>query len=113
MAVAAVGLFVYGIGTGTWDVAMNVEGAAVERELGRAIMPRFHAGWSFGSVAGAGLGVLVTAVGVPMTGHLALAALVALLALRGHPHVPARGARRSPRLRRCGPGGSRGRWRSG
>jgi fucose permease len=81
VTVAAGGLFVYGIGTGTWDVAMNVEGAAVERELGRAIMPRFHAGWSFGSVAGAGLGVLVTAVDVPMTGHLTLAALVALLAL--------------------------------
>jgi fucose permease len=81
VAVAAGGLFVYGVGTGTWDVAMNVEGAAVERELGRAIMPRFHAGWSGGSVAGAGLGVLVTAVGAPMIGHLALAALVALLAL--------------------------------
>ena len=79
--VAAAGLFVYGVGTGTWDVAMNVEGAAVERELGRAIMPRFHAGWSVGSVVGAGLGVLVTAVGVPMTGHLALAAAVAVLAL--------------------------------
>jgi fucose permease len=79
--VAAAGLFLYGIGTGTWDVAMNVEGAAVERELGRAIMPRFHAGWSLGSVVGAGLGVLVTAVGVPMTGHLALAAGVAPLAL--------------------------------
>ncbi len=79
--VAAAGLFVYGVGTGTWDVAMNVEGAAVERELGRAIMPRFHAGWSVGSVAGAGLGVLVTAVDVPMTGHLALAAAVAVLAL--------------------------------
>jgi fucose permease len=81
VGVAAVGLFVYGIGTGTWDVAMNVEGAAVERGLGRAILPRFHAGWSLGSVAGAGIGVLVTAVGVPMTGHLALAAAAVLLAV--------------------------------
>ena len=81
VGVAAVGLFVYGIGTGTWDVAMNVEGAAVERGLGRAILPRFHAGWSLGSVAGAGIGVLVTAVGIPMTGHLALAAAAMLLAV--------------------------------
>ena len=41
---AAVGLLAYGFGTGVWDVAMNVDGAAVERELGRSIMPRFHAG---------------------------------------------------------------------
>ena len=33
--VAAGGLFLYGIGTGMWDVAMNVEGAEVERHLGR------------------------------------------------------------------------------
>src|SRR5580700_12155911 len=52
-AVAA-GLVVFGFGSGTWDVAMNVQGAAIERVLGRAILPRFHAGWSIGTVAGAG-----------------------------------------------------------
>ncbi|HEX6149431.1 MFS transporter [Nocardioides sp.] len=81
VALSAVGLFVYGVGTGTWDVAMNVEGAAVERGLGRSIMPRFHAGWSLGSVTGAGIGVLVTAAGVPMIGHLALGAAVVLVAV--------------------------------
>ena len=81
-AAAAVGLFVYGVGTGVWDVAMNVEGAEVERGLGRAIMPRFHAGWSLGSVSGAGVGVLVTALGVPMAGHLALVAVLVLAVLR-------------------------------
>ena len=44
------GLFVYGLGIGVWDVAMNVEGAEVERGLGRTIMPRFHAGFSGGTV---------------------------------------------------------------
>ncbi len=81
VAATGAGLFVYGVGTGVWDVAMNVEGAAVERVLGRAILPRFHAGWSLGSVSGAGVGVLVTALGVPITGHLALAALVSLVAV--------------------------------
>src|SRR5215831_1643113 len=57
-AVAA-GLLVFGFGSGTWDVAMNVQGAAIERVLGRAILPRFHAGWSFGTVAGAGTGAVV------------------------------------------------------
>ena len=39
-----IGLFLFGVGNGTWDVAMNVEGSAVEQRLGKAIMPRFHAG---------------------------------------------------------------------
>jgi fucose permease len=69
---AAVGLFTYGIGTGMWDVAMNVEGAEVERRLGRSVMPRFHAGFSLGTILGAGIGVLVTAVGTPMLLHLGL-----------------------------------------
>ena len=34
-----VGLFLVGFGNGAWDVAMNVQGATVERHLGRAIMP--------------------------------------------------------------------------
>ena len=45
-----VGLFLIGYGNGTWDVAMNVEGAAVEQRIGRTIMPRFHAGFSVGTV---------------------------------------------------------------
>jgi fucose permease len=66
----ALGLFVNGVGTGVWDVAMNVEGAAVERELGRAIMPRFHAAWSGGSILGATVGVPVNAVDLPLVVHL-------------------------------------------
>ncbi len=70
--VAALGLFLVGLGTGTWDVSMNVEGAEVERQLGRSIMPRFHAGFSLGTVAGAGLGSVVTFLDVPVEWHLAL-----------------------------------------
>jgi predicted MFS family arabinose efflux permease len=74
-----VGLFVYGFASATWDVAMNVQGAAVERLSGRAIMPRFHAGFSVGTVAGALVGALMVAVGVPVTAHLvAVAVLVAV-----------------------------------
>lgn len=83
VAVAAVGLFTYGVGTGVWDVAMNVEAAEVERRLGRSIMPRFHAAWSFGSIAGAGVGVVSTAAGVPMLVHFAVLAFGStLVALR-------------------------------
>jgi MFS family permease len=79
VAGTAFGLFTYGVGTGVWDVAMNVEGAEVERRLQRTVMPRFHAGWSLGSVAGAGVGVAATATGVPIAVHLAVLALLSLV----------------------------------
>lgn len=76
---AAVGLFVHGIGIGIWDVAMNVEAAEVERRLGRTVMPRFHAGWSFGSIAGAAIGIPMAAVDSPLLVHLGAVAAVALV----------------------------------
>jgi len=77
----AVGLALFGYGAGTWDVAMNVQGAAVEQALGRAIMSRFHAGWSIGTVAGAGTGAVMVALGVPVTIHLLAVALAVAIAV--------------------------------
>jgi MFS family permease len=76
----AAGLCVFGFGNGAWDVAMNVQGAAVERELGRSILPKFHAGWSIGTVAGAGAGAVMVALHVPVTVHLIAAALIIAVA---------------------------------
>jgi predicted MFS family arabinose efflux permease len=77
----AAGLFMVGLGTGTWDVAMNVEGAEVERLLNRSVMPRLHASFSLGTVAGAGVGALVTFVGLGIAWHVGtVAVLVAALA---------------------------------
>lgn len=75
--VAAVGLAATGYGSGSWDVAMNVEGAAVERLIGRTIMPRFHAAFSMGTVAGAALGAGATALGIGVAIHLAVIGVVA------------------------------------
>jgi predicted MFS family arabinose efflux permease len=89
----AAGLFLMGFGNGAWDVAMNVQGAAVERMLGKSIMSRFHAGYSIGTVAGAAIGTAMVALRVPVTAHLlAVAVIVGLAvpttALRGFlPHV--------------------------
>ncbi len=74
-----VGLFLAGIGTGVWDAAMNLEGAAVEQRLGKAIMPRFHAGFSFGTMAGAGVGALMAAFHVPVQAHLTAAVVLSLV----------------------------------
>lgn len=75
----ALALLLYGLGIGLWDVAMNVEGAGVEHRLNRTIMPRFHAGFSLGTVAGAGLGALTTWLGVPMAVVLPAVAVGALV----------------------------------
>ena len=72
----AVGLFVFGFAQGAWDVAMNVQGALVEQRIGRAIMPRFHAGWSVGTVAGALIGAAMVAFGISVTVHLAVVAIL-------------------------------------
>jgi len=77
--VAALGLLMVGLGTGTWDVAMNVEGAEVERLLDRSIMPRFHAGFSLGTVVGAGVGSVVTYAGVGVGVHLGVVGLLVML----------------------------------
>jgi fucose permease len=87
VAPVAFGLFLFGAGAGAWDVAMNVQGAAVERLTGRAIMSRFHAGFSVGTVAGALVGAAMIALGVPVTAHLLVIGLVSAvgvpLAARG------------------------------
>jgi MFS family permease len=75
-AAVAAGLFGFGFGAGAGDVSMNVQGTAVERSVGRAILPKFHAGWSVGTVAGAGLGTAMIAWHVPVTVHLLAVAIV-------------------------------------
>ena len=74
-----VGFVFLGFANGAWDVAMNVQGAIVERHLGRAIMPRFHAGFSVGTVAGALTGALMVALHVPVGLHLGGAAVLIAL----------------------------------
>jgi predicted MFS family arabinose efflux permease len=67
-------MFLYGLGTSAWDVAMNVEAAAVERRLGRSVMPRFHAAFSLGTIVGAAVGGVSSAAGLPVTWHLVVTA---------------------------------------
>lgn len=72
----ALGLLLTGIGSGSWDVAMNIEGAAVEQHARRTLMPRFHAMFSLGTVAGAAVGAAAAGAGIPVVVHLALAAVL-------------------------------------
>lgn len=77
--VVGAGLVVFGVGTGVWDAAMNLEGAIVEQRLGRTVMPRYHAGFSLGTVVAAGLAALAARLDVPVHVHLPAVLVVSCL----------------------------------
>jgi MFS family permease len=77
LAIAAMAVF--GVAWSICDVAMNVEGTQVEREMGRTLMPWYHASWSLGTVAGAGIGALVAHVGIEPALHLAGVVIAVLI----------------------------------
>jgi MFS family permease len=81
LAVPMIGLFGFGLGSGTWDVAQNLEGSVIEQTLGRAIMPWFHAAFSAGTVAGALLGAWSTAVRVPIAAHITVIVILCAAAV--------------------------------
>jgi hypothetical protein len=66
-------LVIYGGAFGLLDVAMNVQAVGVVRQVGRPIMPWFHAAFSVGGLAGAGTGALAAEVGLSPLVHLLLA----------------------------------------
>ncbi|WP_315897925.1 MFS transporter [Glutamicibacter halophytocola] len=69
-------LFTQGLGTASWNVASNVQGAAMERALGKSIMPALHGFFSIGTVIGAGIGALAAAIGLPLQYHYGLIGLL-------------------------------------
>ena len=75
-----------GAASGTLDVSMNVQGLTIERSLGRPILSTLHSAFSFGALAGAGMGALLAGAGVSDEVHLpsagAAGVAVALLATR-------------------------------
>ncbi len=74
--VTAVGLALFGAGMGSGEVAMNVEGADVERLGGRPFLPALHGCFSLGTVIGAVLGILANGASFPVVPHLVLTAAV-------------------------------------
>ncbi len=58
-------------------MAINVEGTAVERELeDQTVLPMMHGFYRFGAqLAGAGVGMALTALSVPANIHIILARL--------------------------------------
>ncbi|GAB3598343.1 MFS transporter [Microbacterium tumbae] len=81
------GLGLLGLGNGVCNVAMNVQGAALERMRGRPLMPWLHALFSVGAASGAAAGALAATLGVAPWLQFAATAVIAVvvlqLALRG------------------------------
>lgn len=80
MLVAA-GLIVFGVGLGSADIAMNVEGADIERVTKRPFLPALHGFFSLGNVVGASAGILLNAVGFSVPLHLLITGAVTLVAV--------------------------------
>ncbi|WP_306209169.1 MFS transporter [Actinoplanes sp. RD1] len=100
------GLFLCGFGIGGGEVAMNVDGADVERVSGRILLPTLHGFYSLGTVLGAATGMLLTLAGLPVVWHLlivtAIAVPVAVFSVRRLPYGVGRQPRRAPAAEQAG-----------
>ena len=76
-----VGLIGIGLGFGLAEIAINIEGAAIELASGRSVLPVLHGCYSLGSVIGAVVGIGLTAIAFPVWIHLSIVAALALAAL--------------------------------
>ncbi|GAA2060942.1 MFS transporter [Streptomyces sp. XM4011] len=102
------GLVIFGSGSGLMEIAVNIEGAAVERALSRPVLPALHGCFSAGTVVGAAGGIALTGIDFAVSWHLwlisALCAPAAAWAVRQLPAGTGRegaGATDEPRLTRA------------
>ncbi|MFJ7193274.1 MFS transporter [Streptomyces bacillaris] len=106
------GLALFGAGLGLAEVAFNIEGAAVERTVGRPVLPVLHGCFSLGTVVGALLGMGLTAVRFPVGWHLAAVAVaVAAAGIRTVRAIPP-GTGREDAEPRAGERAGAGGWRA-
>jgi len=90
VTIVLVGLALFGFGNGSVDVMMNVEGAAIETQSAKTLLPLFHAFFSVGTVLGAGLGALAASLQINVFTHTAVVtALILVVAFVAHANVPA------------------------
>jgi len=80
LPVLSVGMIATGIGFGLSEVALNIEGAALETVIGRSVLPALHGSYSLGSLGGAALGALAQFAHVPVVVHLGVLDTLAVAA---------------------------------
>ncbi len=72
-------LVLLGMGNGATDVGMNAQAVEIEKRHAHPIMSSFHAFWSLGGLAGAGLGSLLVGAGFTPLTHFVLFGVIAAL----------------------------------
>jgi MFS family permease len=91
------GMVLFGFGNGCLDVMMNVEATAIEQQMGKTVLPVFHAFFSFGTVIGAGIGALAAWLQLTVATHAGIMGmLLALVAVATFLQVPVREAALDP-----------------
>ena len=78
--VVIAGLVLFGLGNGSVDVMMNVEATAIEQQMGKTILPVFHAFFSFGTVIGAGVGAGAALLSMNVATHAGIVGAVIITA---------------------------------
>jgi hypothetical protein len=81
----AVSLFAFAALNSVVDVAMNTQGLALQRLLGRPVLSRLHAMHSLGGVLGAGAGALAARLGAAPPQHFFACAAAAVASLAARP----------------------------
>jgi fucose permease len=75
------GLMCFGLGSGSAEVALNVEGAKIEAITGKPALPLMHGCFSLGTVIGASAGIIANNLEIPVLWHLLV--IVALCGTAG------------------------------
>jgi MFS family permease len=110
-AAVAPGLTPLAVGLGLWaaansvlDVALNAQGAELERRAERPLLSGLHAGQSAGLLVGAAVASGAAACGVPLGAHAAVVAVVTLVAglVASRRLLPVSGRRRERAVRPAG-----------
>ncbi|MDF3307934.1 MFS transporter [Rhodococcus sp. T2V] len=102
-SVVFTGLALFGLGMGANEIALNVDGAEIERILDRPVLPTLHGCFSLGAAIGAVVGITLGLLNYSVTVHLLVVALVcapAVVAVRAIPQ--GYGISRHRRARRRG-----------
>jgi MFS family permease len=85
----SVDFLLVGLGIGTLDVLINVEGSAIEQGAGRRLMPLMHGAWSIGAAVGSVIGDGCAALGLtPSVQFIGEAVIIAVAALVMAPAIP-------------------------
>ncbi|MGO4950124.1 MFS transporter [Paenibacillus sp. DRB1-1] len=83
------GLVIFGGGYGTAEVALNVEGSAVENQLQKTLLPAFHGSFSMGTLVGAAIGSGAAALHIPVVVHFgAMAVMIAAVTFYFYRFLP-------------------------